>query len=410
MTYFFCLHMQTDNLPSFLSKKDAEETSHVQVVYQSRVTEDKSPGSVFGKSPALLRKLFGVDGKQIAYSTDSLSSSGDLEELCGSQHSPLGGSPMLVPSRWKGEQSRFGQTSTQELLVDPVSPESKSSKIASLNESSTTLSPTQSMMSTLKGSPHTSKSSMLSSTSESHLFVDKSLSPSDPNVARRKKQKVSSPLCHNNVVSLQAAISRDEPSVAMHAIHESLVAMHGPSVAMNGDSLPSGSTRGNSRQQVAEGQKMRNQLPTGRRPLNDTASTSTWRSASSLPAGILHEDTSPRRSQSMDFDKTVGGATQSPGVFQKAPRSTLSIESLHSLSSSTPEGSPTCVRKVTADLYILNRRSNFHQHLLLACEERLLVSGCLSHDHDPDHDIAQVPILLICNSSSFCKTHCVLCA
>ena len=396
LAFLFCLHTQIDDLPCFLSKKDAEETAHVQVVYQSRVAEGKSPSSVLGKSPAFLRKLFGVHEKQIASSTDSLSSSGDLEELSGSQQSPLGDSPTLVPSRWKGERSRFEQASAQELLVSAVSPDSSDSKTGSLTESSAT--------------PHPSQSSTFSSTSEPHLFVNKSPSPypSEPNMARRRKQKASSPLCHNNMTSLQAAISRDDPSVAMYdpsvamhepsvamrgpsvAMHGPSVAMHGPSVAMHGDSSPSGSTHGNSRHQVALGHN--SQLPTGRRSLNES-SVSSWRSASSLPVDILHEDTNPRRSHSMDFDKAAGGDTPSLGSLQKAPRSLWSIDSLRSQASSITEGSPTCMRKITADFYILNRRSNFYQHLLLSCEEKLLVSGCLSHGRDSVHDIAQIPVL-----------------
>lgn len=384
LCFLFCLHMQTDNLPSFLSRKDAEETVHVQVVYQGRVVESKSTTSVMVKSPAFLKRLFGADRKQTASSTDSLSSSGDLEELYGGQQSPLGGSSMLVPSTLKGEQAHFRQTSSQELHVCVGSLESSSNKAGALSVSSAAVplavDSSQSMMSSVKGSPHTLRSSTPASTSEPRQLIDKSPLQSlpEPNFTRREKQKTS-PLCLSNVASLQAAMYRDEPSVAMKtpsvamqsiAMHGQSVAMHGPSITVHGDSSP----HENSQHQVTEVQKVHNNLmPDGRKFLNDGVAMSSWKSASSLPLTILH-NSSPRRSHSMDFDKTAGQDALSPGILQKGPRSMLSIESIRSQASSTPEGSPICLRKVTAELYILNRRSQFHKHLLLAWERRLLVS------------------------------------
>ena len=386
---------------------------HVQVVYQGRVVESKAT-SVMMKSPAFLKRLFGADRKQTASYTDSLSSSGDLEELYGDQQSPLGGSSMLVPSTLKGEQARFRQTSSQELHVCVGSLESSSNKAVPLAVDSS-----QSTTSNVKGSPpHTLRSSTPATTSEPRQLIEKSPLQSlpEPNITRREKQKTS-PLCLNNMASLQAAMYRDEPSVAMQtpsvAMHGQSVAMHrppgamrGPSVAMRGPSVamrgPSVAMRGpsitvhgdslpheNSQRQVTEVQKVhRNLKPDGRGPLMDGVAMSSWKSASSLPLAILH-DSSPRRSHSMDFDKTAGQDAPSPGILQKGPRSMLSIESIRSQASSTPEGSPICLRKITAELYILNRRSHFHHHLLLAWERRLLVSESLTHNHASVPDIVQ---------------------
>ena len=357
---------------------------HVQVVYQGRVVESKAT-SVMMKSPAFLKRLFGADRKQTASYTDSLSSSGDLEELYGGQQSPFGSSSMLVPSTLKGEQAHFRQTSSQGLHVCVGSLESSSNKAVPLAVDSS-----QSTTSNVKGSPpHTLTSSTPATTSEPRQLIDKSPLQSlpEPNITRREKQKIS-PLCLNNMASLQAAMYRDEPSVAMQtpsvAMHEQTVAMHKPSVAMRGPSVamrgPSITVPGdsspheNSQRQVTEVQKVPSNLkPDGRGPLMDAVAMSSWKSASSLPLAILH-DSSPRRSHSMDFDKTAGQDAPSPGILQKGPRSMLSIESIRSQASSTPEGSPICLRKVTAELYILNRRSHFHHHLLLAWERRLLVS------------------------------------
>ena len=340
---------------------------HVQVVYQSRVPENRTTGSVMARSPGFFKRLLGTDRRQAA-STDSLSSSGsDLEEPCTGQQSPKGSSATLVPPVSKGEQACSTETRLQERHACAGSPEGSSSRAALGKGSSTVPFPmdgsSQSITSNVKGSPHPLRSSTSPSTSDPHQLFDRSPSQSPPgaNIIRREKQKTS-PLCLSSMASLQAALHRDKPSVAMQR----------PSVTLHGDSM----THGNIRPQM---QKVCSSPVSGSQMFfMDSGAAGTWRSASSLPLATLQDSSNPRRSHSMDFDKTAGRHAQSPAILHKGPRSLQSIDSIHT--QSTTEGAPTCLRKVTAELYILNRRSHFHQHLMFTWERRLLVSD--NHMYD----------------------------
>ena len=379
---FSYLHMQTDSLPSFLSRKDAEETTHVQVTYQSQVSESRTTSSVMARSPALLKKLFVPDKKLAASFTESLNSSGDLEELCEGKEGIIGGIPLLTPSVPKVEQAGFEQPPSQERRAGAGSFEGSSIRDMSMRSTATLVGEdsSQRMISDVKDSPYTMRPPTSAATSDPYQFPDKSSLQSSPGptIARREKQKTS-PLCLHSVASLQAALNRDDPSVAVHkpsvamhepsvatqgtfvATHRTSVAVQGPSVTVQRDSSPHGHCQ----------YKM--PMPSRGRSLNSYVAEGTWKSSSSLPLTILRDSSAPRRSHSMDFDKTARRDVQSPGVLRKGPRSMLSFESLPSQASSTTEGCPVGLKKATAEFYILNRRSHFHQHLVLAWERRLLV-------------------------------------
>lgn len=367
--------MQTDSLPSFLSRKDAEETTHVQVMYQSQVSEGRTTGTVMARSPALLKKLFGADKKLAASSTESLNSRSDLDGLCGGKESTIGGIPLLTPSVPKLEQAGFEQLLSQERHASAGSfegssiirdgPRTRSSTAPLVGEDSS-----QRMLSDVKGSPYTMKSPTSAATSDHYQFPNQSPLRSSPGpiIARREKQKTS-PLCLNSVASLQAALNRDDPSVA---VYKPSVATQGTSVATDRTSVAlQGPPRGHCQDKMLR--SCGSPMPSRGKSLNSYVAEGTWKSSSSLPLTILRDSGAPRRSYSMDFDKTARQDVQSPGVLRKGPRGMLSIESLPSQGSSTTEGCPTGLKKVTAEFYILNRRSHFHQHLVLAWERRLLV-------------------------------------
>ena len=394
--------MQTDSLPPFLSRKDAEETTHVHVMYQSQVSEGRTTSSAMARSPALLKKLFVADKKLSASSTESLNSSGDLEELCGGKESTIGGIPLLSPSVPKVEQAGFEQLPSQELHASTESFEGSSIRGGPVTMGSTAPlvgeDSSQRMISDVKCSPYAMKSPTSAATSDLYQFPDKSPLQSSPGltIARREKQKTS-PLCLHSVASLQAALNRDDPSIAVHkpsvamyepsvatqgtpvAAHRTSVALQGPFAAVQRDSSPHGHRQHKMRKDCDS------PMPSRGRSLNSYVAEGTWKSSSSLPVTILRDTSAPRRSHSMDFDKSTRQDVQSPGVLRKGPRSVLSFESLPSQASRTTEGCPVGLKKATAELYILNRRSHFHQHLVFAWERRLLVRNAQFSYYPPKY-------------------------